>query len=139
MAETEPNAAAAAPEPEAPQPAAIVYKKKKKKKRKKYSRGLRDIQRAERRVSKAADRLTRAARKGTRTYRKRRNKSARKRRDGAVTDVFINLSEGAADAFASGAPVITDLTRAVQPRRLRREARRQFRAFARLVSFPFFR
>ena len=138
MAETEPNAAAAASEPEAPQPAAIVYKKKKKK-RKKYSRGLRDIQRAERRVSKAADRLTRAARKGTRTYRKRRNKSARKRRDGAVTDVFINLSEGAADAFASGAPVITDLTRAVQPRRLRRAARQQFRAFARLVSFPFFR
>ena len=138
MAETEPNEAAAASEPEAPQPAAIVYKKKKKK-RKKYSRGLRDIQRAERRVSKAADRLTRAARKGTRTYRKRRNKSARKRRDGAITDVFINLSEGAADAFAAGAPVITDLTRAAQPRRLRREARRQFRAFARLVTFPFFR
>lgn len=119
------------------QPSAIVYKKKKKKK--KYSRGLKDIQRAERRFSKGGDRLTRAARKGTRTYRKRRNKSARKSRDGALTDMFVNISEGAADAVVSGAPFITDVTRSLQPKRVRRESRRQFRAFARVFPFPFIR
>lgn len=141
-AETEPEAAQPAQAPtadEALHPAMPRVYKKKKKKKKKTSRGLRDVQRAERRLSKSTDRVAKAVRKGTRTYRKRRNKSARKRRDGALTDMVINVAEGTSDALASASPILVDITKAFNTKRMRREVRRQVRAASRLVRVPFLR
>lgn len=76
----------------APSPPVTVFAvaSKKKRKKPKYSRNLRDLQKLERASSKAQLRLARAVVNGLKVWDKRRNKSASKRRDGAVRDALIN-------------------------------------------------
>ena len=114
--------------PEAP----IVVERKKKKKKKKYSKGLKEAQRMERRAADAAERLARAVADGLTVYRKERDKSARKKKDGALVDLIPNAAEGMGEAMrvASKAPV--DLAKAVNTKRVRR----QMRAVARMMR-PF--
>src|SRR6476661_3333750 len=70
----------------------VVYEKrtKKGKRKKKYSRGLKEPQREERRVSRAAERIAQAVVDGLSEYRDRRDKSARRKRDGAIKDAVRN-------------------------------------------------
>lgn len=94
---------------------------KKKKRKKKYSKGLKTFQELERGTSKAQRRLAQAVEAGFRTWSRRRDKSAAKRRDGAIKDGFTN----AAFAFGSMARVASrapeDFVRAMKPwRQLKR-------------------
>lgn len=129
--------------------APVVYKRKKKKKRNRYSRGLKDLQRAGNEYMKSANRLTRQAQRisadpftvsahvFTSGYRRRRRKTARKRRDGALVDLINNTVDSSADALGVFVPPINVVTTALGPTRFRRELMRQARTAMRLVIFPF--
>ena len=86
----------------------IVYKfkGKKGKKKKKYTAGLKDFQRAAHGVTDSSERLSRALSRGVVRYRRAQNKSARKKRDGGITDFFDNWSKGTGKGLriASRAP-----------------------------------
>ena len=114
--ESEQPAAAAAESPASP----VVVERTKKKK---YSKGTKDIQRLERRASKASQRLARAVAGGLSTYRKKSNKSAHKKRDGAVVDAISNAAEGVSKSMRVASCVPADLAKAVNTKRVRRQMR----------------
>jgi len=123
-----------APAPEAtpgpPPPLVVQVDRKGRKKR--YSRGLRDIQTTNRGLTRASRRLVQAVDKGTRRYLKESNRSARKRRDGALRDYSLNVADaiGAALREASGTPA--DLARTFNTRGWRKSMRRSLKATARI-------
>ena len=104
----------------------VVYKRKSGKKRgsSRASRRLEDI---EDRASKAVRRVTKAVNRGVGTYLDKRDKSARKRRDGALVDFYENVSVGTAEALANSSPVLTDIAKAFNTRRLRKRIRKALR------------
>ena len=111
------TATAAAAEPTIlPRP--IVYEGRKKKKKKRYSRGLKSPQKLEQGVSRAMERLAEAVADGLSEYRRSRNKSAQKKRDGAIKDALRNVGRGAEEALRTGAKAPTDLTKRMSARRL---------------------
>ena len=114
------DAAAQADHPEAP---LVITRKKKKKKKRKYSKGLKDVQRMERRATDASHRLARAVADGLSTYRKERNKSSRKKRDGAVVDFIPNAAEGLSKSMRVASRVPVDVAKAVNTKRVRRQMR----------------
>lgn len=107
--------------------AVVIVRKKKKKK---YTRGLKRAQRAERRVSKSANRLADAVASGIATYRKRRDKSAEKRRDGAIVEFVPNVARGVSRAMRKSSVVPYELARAFNTKRTRRRLRRLVRLVA---------
>lgn len=109
-------------------PVVMVRRKKKRK----YSRGLKNVQIMERGLSKASYRVARAVTSGLSTYRKRRNKSARKRRDGAILDFVPNVAQGMGKTLRRASLVPYDLTKTFYTKR----ARRRVRAAIRLLQ-PF--
>jgi hypothetical protein len=117
-----------------PQPGVMVVEKTKKKGKKRYTKGLRDVQRLERGASKATRRLARAVEEGVATYHRRSNKSGRKKRDGAIRDVFDNLSIAAGDALQVASRAPRDLARGLNTK----SAWKQVRPLAQLVAMPFF-
>ena len=64
----------------------IVVNIGKKKKKKKYSRGLEDLQRTGVGLTRVSSRIARSVAKGMKAFRKASDKSARKKRDGALRD-----------------------------------------------------
>lgn len=131
--------------------APVVYKRKRKKKKKKkrYSRGLKDFQRSENEFSKTANRLTKAARtvtgdpltsaarEFTQGYRRRRRKSARKRRDGALQDIVVNVFDSTASATGLVVPFVSGAVDWISATEFREELVRQTRAATRSVIRPF--
>lgn len=91
-----------------------------KKKKRKYSRGLKNVQTMERGLSKASYRVARAVTSGLSTYRKRRDKSARKRRDGAILDFVPNVAEGMGKTLRRASLVPYDLAKTFYTKRARR-------------------
>ena len=120
------------PDSPQPEPEAQIVKVRKKRK---TSRGLRDLQRAERRISKAAHRMSEAVAQGLATYRKKRDVSAAKKRDGALRDMPVNAAKGAGKALRKASRVPADLVRMVDPK----TTRRLVRAGSRVILFPFMR
>jgi hypothetical protein len=112
----------------------VNYKKGKRKKRR-YSSGLKEVQKAELGFVKAAQRLSRAGERGLRTYRKRRDKSARKRKDGAIRDALENWSSGLGRALRVGSDAPSDFAREVNTGKFSR----QLRDTIRLITPPLFR
>lgn len=106
-----------------------------KKKKKKYSRGLRDIQRFDRGLAKASRKINEAVAEGLNKYLKDSDKSARKRRDGAIQDALENWAAamGKTVRRASKAPEILASTLNT------RSSRKQFRTLVRLTTLPFSR
>jgi len=104
----------------------------KQKKKRKYSRGLRDLQKSGRAMSKASSRVSRAVAKGIDAYRKASDKSARKRRDGALRDVGVNVAKGLSRTLRGVSRTPVSLAKALNQRGVRRGVRRQTRALARL-------
>lgn len=104
----------------------VVEPRRRKKKRgsSKKSRRLEDI---ENRVSKSLRRVTKAVDRGVRTYRDKRDKSERRRRDGALVDSYENAAVGVSEAIADSSPVLTDIAKAINTRRRRKEIRRLVR------------
>jgi Family of unknown function (DUF6312) len=113
----------------------IDYKRKKKRKKRKYSSGLKDIQQFERGLSRASQRLSRAVTDGLRTYRRRRDKSARKKKDGAIRDAVENWSKGLSRTIRVSSDAPYDVGKKVNTSRFGR----QLRDAVRLVVPPLFR
>ena len=86
----------------------VVKAKKKKKKRKKYSRGLRAIQELEVAGTKSSRRLTKALDRGLSTWITARNKSARKKRNGALRDSLKNSSKSMRQVLKQSSQAPTD-------------------------------
>src|SRR5882762_9523724 len=85
-------------------PASVKIRKKKK-----YSsRQARRFGEIETRVSKSLHRVSKAVDNGVSTYLEKRDKSAGKRRDGALVDFCENASVGVSKTLAESAPVLTD-------------------------------
>ena len=93
------------------------------------SRRLEDI---ERRVSKAMRRVTKAVNRGMSEYQDQRDKSASRRRDGALVDFYDNVSRGVSRAISQSSPVLVDVSKAFNTRRNRRLIRRSLRRFPRI-------
>lgn len=104
-----------------PQP--IVYEYRKKRGKKRYSKGTKDVQVCERGASRSLERVAQAVSDGLGRYRKRRNRSANRKKDGAIKDFVRNVGRGAEKALRSGSKAPTDLTRRVTSKRLRRVTR----------------
>jgi hypothetical protein len=111
-------------------PIVIDFKKKKKRK---YSRGLKDLQISERRTADVSSRMMRSLSEGFDAYRKASDKSARKKRDGALLDMNRNLAKGLKRSLRVSSRLPVDLARVVETPGSRRFARRQFRGMARLT------
>ena len=110
----------------------IVIKTKKKKKFK-YSRGLKDLQKSSRSTAKISSRLARSVSKGMDEYRKASDKSARKKRDGAIRDFGVNMAKGFSKSLRESSRMPYDLARAMDQRGSRRIVRRQIRAASRMA------
>ena len=111
----------------------MAFQGARRKKKRKYSRGLRDVQELGRTVSKASTRVARAVAKGMTEYRKRSDKSARKRRDGAILDFTVNLANGLGKTIRGQSLVPADMAEGLSTKRGRRRARRQLRFTSRLL------
>jgi hypothetical protein len=98
---TPPLEAAEAPRPEA---------------QRKESKELRGLLRAERATTKAASRLTRAVARGLEEYQRRSEKSANKRRDGAIHDMARNAAAAVGEVMREASEVPSDLAKAISPR-----------------------
>ncbi|MBW8875649.1 MAG: hypothetical protein JF614_11860 [Acidobacteria bacterium] len=104
----------------------IVYevrkgrKGRKGRRKKKYSRGLKAPQKVEQGLSRSAERLAEAVADGLTRYRRRENRSARKKRDGAIKDALRNIGRGAEKALRTGSRAPTDFTKRLSVKRLTR-------------------
>ena len=118
---------------------AIIFSpaKDKKKKKRRYSRGLRSIQKVDRAMSRATFRVAKAVAKGIGNYRKKSDKSARKKKDGAVRDFLVNSSSGLSRTLETLAPVPRDLARGLNTKFSRRLVRGQISIISRLFLSPF--
>lgn len=125
------TAPAAAPQPsQAGGTGPIVITRAPRRKKRRYSRGLREIQQLERGIARSSQRLSRALERGLVEYRKRSNRSARRRRDGAIRDFVRNGSRGLSRGLrvASNAPY--DMLQPVSTRRISRTVRNALRTAA---------
>jgi hypothetical protein len=119
--------------PAGPQPPHIEIRTKKR--RRKYSRGLKTTQRIERGVTKSTRRIARAISTGLGTYVERRDKSSRKRRDGAIRDGLKNWSKAVGKTMRKASNAPNDLTRAFDTKAVRRSVK----FMARAIPLPFLR
>lgn len=104
----------------------------KKKKKKKYSRGLEDLQRTGRGLTRVSSRIARSVFKGMQTFRKASDKSAGKKRDGALRDLVLNMGKASSKSLRVVSGVPRDLTKALNRRGSRKVLRRQLRVMSRL-------
>jgi hypothetical protein len=98
-------------------------KSQKRKKKHRTSAGLRDAERFGQHATRASSRLARAVSKGFRTYEKERERSARKRRDGAFRDLLENASLGLGATLRAASGVPYELARGTNTRGVRRQTR----------------
>lgn len=115
--------------------APLVYEVRTKKRKKKYSKGLKDAQRLEDGLGLASKRIARSIEQGLRTYRRRRNKSARRKKDGAIRDGLENVSIGLGRTLRVASDAPYDLARKVNSKRFSRGLRNTIRFF----TLPLFR
>jgi hypothetical protein len=101
----------------------------------KYSRDLKDVQRLERGVAKASRRVGRAVYEGLDLYLERRDRSADKRRDGAIRDALKNWSKGWSKTLREASDAPYDVFKAFNTKAVRRTVKFGVRSFA----FPFLR
>lgn len=83
------------------------------KKKKKYSRNRRTIQELEVGVTDSARRLSKAVKDGLDTYIEERDKSAKKKRDGAIRDLLRNQSKAMRKGLSIAAEAPADFMDAV--------------------------
>src|SRR5579864_4202014 len=113
----------------------VVNRKKKNKKKRRYTRGLRTTQEFEMGATRATQQIGKAVARGLSVYRKRRNKSSRKRRDGALRDIVENVGKAMSRGLRSGSNAPYQFAKAVNSRRFSKQVRDAFR----LVAPPLFR
>lgn len=99
----------------------------KKKKKRGSSKAARRLESYEKHLSRAARRVSRGVRNGVDTYIDNRNRSERKRRDGAIVDLCQNLAKGTARAISESSPILTDYARALNTKKCRKQIRQLLR------------
>ena len=98
-------------------------------KKKRYSsRSARRFGEIESRISKSVHRVSNAVENGVSTYLEKRDKSARKRRDGALVDFYENAAVGISKALSESSPVLSDFAEIANSRRSRKLIRKVVRA-----------
>jgi len=112
----------------------VVYergkKRKKKKGKRRYSRRLKATQKLERGVSKAQRRLASAVLRGVDKWRSDRDRSARKRKDGAVRDSVKNAMRALGKTLSVAAKAPGDFVDVAKPKlRTRRVLKNMPRLF----------
>jgi hypothetical protein len=107
--------------------APVVIKLRDKKRKRGSSKAARRLEYYEKRLSKSARRVSRGVKNGVDTYIDNRNRSERKRRDGALLDFCENASKGIAKAISESSPVLTDYTKALNTKRMRKQLRQLLR------------
>lgn len=110
----------------------IVIKSKGKKKKRRYSRGLEDVQRSGRGITKVSSRILRSVAKGMDEFRKASDKSAYKKRDGAIRDLVVNMGKATSKSLRVSSRVPLDLAKAMNRRSGRRIFRRQISLMSRM-------
>ena len=111
----------------------VINVKKVKKKKRKYSKGLKDVQRSGRSMTKITSRLARAMAGGVDTFAKASDKSAEKKRDGAMRDLGLNMAKGFSKTLRKASRTPLDLARALDSGSLRRGRRRQIKVGSRMA------
>lgn len=101
----------------------VLRRRKKKKRKKRYTRGLKDVQRLTHGVLESSEQLYKGGRDTVRTLRKRSDKSARRRRDGALKDLPENLGRALQDGVEASARAPYELLRQVNGKRAWRQTR----------------
>ncbi|MBV8859362.1 MAG: hypothetical protein JOZ02_20690 [Acidobacteria bacterium] len=104
-----------------------VKKDGKRKKMKGSSRTSRRLANFELQFSKAARRISKGCENGWDEYLNQRRKSQRNRRDGALVDYYVNMAKGASRAISEGSPALTDIAKAFNSKRLRKQIRKALR------------
>jgi hypothetical protein len=117
----------------APNEPIVLSLKKKRKRARRYSKEFKDVQRIERHVTRASHRLARAVESGTADYRKNRNKSARKKKDGALRDFVTNSGLAMSRTLKDASQVPYDVSRAFDSKRSQRQLRNQLRRISRTL------
>jgi hypothetical protein len=105
----------------------IVIRVKKGKKKRGSSRTTRRLADIERQFSKAARRISKGCKNGWDEYLDNRDRSQRRRRDGAIVDYYENMSKGIARAISEGSPALTDIAKAFNSKRMRKQIRKALR------------
>lgn len=115
------------PEEKTTQPSATASVRpsplERKKKTYRYSPGLEPLQRVERAMTRAQRRLADAVLAGLSTWEKRRDKSAHKRKDGAVLDSLSNSIAATAKMLRVASKAGEDLVNELKPRSRRKKYR----------------
>lgn len=115
----------------------ILYevKRKKRRKKKKHTRGLKDLQRVAHGITDSSETVSRGLFRGIVRYRRAQNKSARKKRDGGITDFIDNWSKGASRGIRVASRAPYDFARRVNTK----PYTRLVRSTVGLTLSPFFR
>jgi hypothetical protein len=116
-------------------PVVLVKKGKKKKKKRKYSRGLKTFGQLQRGAARSSWRLGDAVAAGLKSFRKRNDDSSRKRRDGALRNLFKNASRASGKVLEKSGKVPYDLVRNVSTKAMWR----QTRPVMQFLAWPFAR
>lgn len=95
-----------------------------KRRKRKYSKNLRGVQKFERNASKALLRVTRSVEAGIREWREETDRSAQRRKDGALRDAPENLAKAVGKQLRVASRAPEDLVRAVRSLRIRKIVRR---------------
>ena len=95
-----------------------------KKKKKKYSRGFKELQVWDRNFAKSAQKLARAVDRGLTRYAKLQDKSARKRRDGALKTYSKDATRGLQKMIQESAKALPAVRDAAIPKRVERQIRK---------------
>jgi hypothetical protein len=97
----------------------ILYESPKKDKdKRRYSSRLKGVQRLEQGVARAAERITHGLAEGTAKYRKAADKSARKKKDGALKDAFKNVAKAGGKTMRIASKAPGDVTKKIKTREL---------------------
>lgn len=105
----------------------VIKLRDKKKKKRGSSKAARRLEDYEKRMAKSARRVSRGVKNGVDTYIDNRNRSERKRRDGALVDFCENTAKGIAKAISESSPILTDYTKALNTKQMRKQIRQFLR------------
>lgn len=95
-----------------------------KAKKKRYSKNLKDLQKGRDRATKAAFKIVNAVAVGIDRYRSESDKSARKKKDGAIRDRLPNLAEAVGKAVRVGSKASGDIGKIWDSKKRRKRTKR---------------
>jgi hypothetical protein len=110
-----------------PLPKPIYIRLGKGGKKRRYSKGLKGLQQTGRHLAKASTRMARATAGGMATFEKAADKSAFKRKDGALRDFSVNVGKALRTSLRKSSRIPLDVARAFDSPQTRRATRRQIR------------